>query len=355
MVGTKQMNRTNAAKIYNLVGAEAVLTEAQDLRKYLTGLSTSFGYVLSDKNGTTFYTDTRYLEGAKAALSGTGIAVKQFKFPLEDLLQSYKQIAIPVGRTLYPEYERLKNCGYEIVDSLPAFTSAMSRKEDYELENIKKACDITDKAFSELLTLVKEGMTENELAANLEYLMRKYGASGTSFETIVAFGENSSVPHHETGARKLKFGDIILIDFGCKFGGYCSDCTRTLLFGNDKKHGDFIKAYESVLEAHVLAKEKITAGMTGSEADAVARNCLNGHGLDKYFTHALGHGIGINVHEYPRLSPKSDDKLFNGMVFSDEPGVYLEGKFGVRIEDTVTLENGKTVSLTNSDKKLIIL
>lgn len=349
------MNRTNASKIYSLVGAEAVLTEAADLRKYLTGISTSFGYVLSDKNGTTFYTDSRYLEGAVSALKGTEISVKQFKSPLEDLLSQYKQIAIPVGRTLYPEYERLKKTGLEIVDSLSAFTSAMSVKEDYELENIKTACKIADKAFVTLLDMIKEGMSENEVAALLEYQMRKFGASGTSFETIVAFGENSSVPHHETGTRKLVFGDIILIDFGCKYGGYCSDCTRTVLFGDDGNHGEFKKAYDAVFEAHMLVKEKVTCGMTGIEADAIARDCLKKYGLDKYFTHALGHGIGINVHEFPTVSPKSDNKLLNGMVFSDEPGVYLEGKFGIRIEDTVTLENGKVVSLTDSDKKLIIL
>ena len=349
------MNCTNASKIYNLVGAEAVLTEADDLRKYLTGLSTTFGYVISDKNGTVFYTDSRYLEGAENALKGTEVAVRQFKAPLEDLLKSYKQIAIPIGRTLYPEYKKLKNSGFEIVDSLPAFTSAMSVKERYELSSIKHACKITDKAFNSLLGLIKEGMTENEVAAELEYLMRKSGASGTSFSTIVAFGENSSVPHHETGMRKLKFGDIILIDFGCKFEGYCSDCTRTFLFGDDKKHENFKKSYSRVLEAHMRAKENIITGMTGKEADATARDCLKIYGLDKYFTHSLGHGIGINVHEFPYISPKSEDKLSDGMVFSDEPGVYLAGEYGIRIEDTVMLEKGKTVSLTDSDKNLIII
>lgn len=349
------MTRTNALKIYNLVKSEAVFTQEEDFRKYLTGLSTSFGYVISDKKGTTFYTDARYLEGAENALKGTDIKVAQFVPPLEDLLKKYKQIAIPIGRTLVPDYERLKNAGLEIVDSLPAFTSAMSVKEDYEFSYIKKACEITDRAFTALLDMIKEGMTENDVAALLEYLMRKFGASGTSFDTIVAFGENSSVPHHETGTRKLKFGDIILIDFGCKYGGYCSDCTRTFLFGDDGNHGEFKSAYAHVFEAHMLAKEKITAGMTGREADATARDYLRGCSLDNLFTHSLGHGIGINIHEFPNLSPKSLDVLENGMVFSDEPGVYIAGQYGIRIEDTVTLQGGNIVSLTNSDKKLMIL
>ena len=350
------MNYTNDTKIFNLVGAEAVLTECHDFRKYLTGIETSFGYVLTDKESSVFYTDSRYIEGAKNALSGTGIAVKNFsETSLEKILAPYKQVAIPVGRTLYPEYDKLRSFGLEIVDSLPAFKKAMAVKESNEIAFIKKACEITDKSFCELLSLIKEGMTENEVAAELEYLMRKNGASGTSFDTIVAFGENSSVPHHETGLRKLKYGDIVLIDFGCKYNGYCSDCTRTFLFGDDKKHDDFKSAYEKVLEAHLIAKQKITNDITGKQADAYARDCLKKYGLDKYFTHSLGHGIGINIHEFPAISPKSEDILLNGMVLSDEPGVYFEGKFGIRIEDSVMLDCGKVVSLTDSDKNLIIL
>lgn len=349
------MALSNAKKVFNAVSAEAVLTSQSDLRQYLTGISTSFGYVLSDKNGTTFYTDPRYLEAAASALKGTDINVKLYQGPLENILKPYSEVAIPVERTLFPDYMQLADLNLKIVDSTPAFTEAMSVKEDKELELIQGACDIADSAYLALLGRIKEGMSENEVAAELEYLMRKRGASGTSFETIVAFGENSSVPHHETGSRKLKFGDIILIDFGCVYGGYCSDCTRTFLFGDDKKHGEFKEIYEHVLKAHMLAKERITVGVTGKEADGFAREYLREHNLDKYFTHSLGHGIGINVHEYPNLSPKSEAILKNNMVFSDEPGVYFEGKFGIRIEDTVSLKDGKVVSMTDSDKKLTVI
>lgn len=349
------MKFSNASKIYQSVGAEAVLTEAEDLRKYLTGISTSFGYVISDKDGITFYTDPRYLEAAINSLKGTDIAVKEFVPPLENLLKGYKEVAVPLGRTLYEDYNRLKACGLEVKDSLPCFVSAMSVKDEFEIKNIEKACEIADKAYVSLLGQIKEGMTENDVAALLEYLMRGLGASGTSFDTIVAFGANSSVPHHETGFDKLKFGDIVLIDFGCKFGGYCSDCTRTFLFGDDNKHSEFKTAYSHVLEAHMLVKEKLVSGMTGKEADFIARDYLKRNNLDKFFTHSLGHGIGINIHEFPRLSYKSDDVLTDGMVFSDEPGIYLAGKYGIRIEDSVMLKNGKVVSLTDSDKKLTVL
>lgn len=345
----------NASKIFKAVNAQATLTSQSDLRLYLTGFSTSFGYVLSDKNKTVFYTDPRYAEAAREELKDSGISVELFNGTVENLIKPYKEVAIPLARTLYPDYVKLSSAGVKIVDSSKAFTDAMAVKEEYELGYIKKACEIADKAFSELLPRIKEGQSESEVAAELEYLMRTSGASGTSFDTIVAFGENSSVPHHETGSRKLKFGDIILIDFGCIYHGYCSDCTRTFLFGDDKKHGEFKKLYDHVLKAHVLAKEQITSGITGREADGYARDYFRGFGLDGYFTHSLGHGIGINIHEYPFLSLKSLDILKDNMVFSDEPGVYFEGKFGIRIEDTVALKDGNVISLTDSDKKLIIL
>lgn len=349
------MNYTNASKIYKAVNAEAVLTEQEDLRQYLTGFQSSFGYVLSDKNGTRFFTDPRYAEAAKNQLGGTEISVEVFKGTLIDLLKPYKEVAIPLAKTLYPMYEKLTAAGLKVKDSGQAFEKAMAVKQPYEIENITKACVATDKAFNSLLGVIKEGMSENDLAAELENLMRKNGASGVSFDTIACFGENSSVPHHETGSRKLKFGDIILLDFGCKINGYCSDCTRTLLFGDDKKHENFKQTYQKVLKAHMLVKENLRDGMTGRGADAIARDYFAKYGIAEYFTHSLGHGIGINIHEFPRLSIKGDDVLVNGMVFSDEPGVYFEGDFGIRIEDTVTLSGGKVVSLTDSDKNLIIL
>ena len=350
------MKITNALKIFSAVGAQAVLTEQPDLRQYLTGLQTSFGYVLSDNCGNTFYTDTRYLEAATAALKGTDIQVKQFQGPLENLLKGYKEVAVSLSRTSYPEYKRLENLGLKIVDSEKAFIEAMSVKQQYELDLIKKACEIADKAFTVLLDRIKEGMSENEVAAELEYLMRKLGASGTSFDTIVAFGKNSSVPHHETGNTQLTFGDVILIDFGCKVGGYCSDCTRTFLFGDDKKHEEFKKVSAEVYAAHELVKEKLTAGMTGREADAIARDHLASKKLSEFFTHSLGHGIGLQIHEYPVLAPRGEEVLRDGMVFSDEPGVYLAGKLGIRIEDSVMLQQGKVVSfMTKTERNLIIL
>ena len=343
-------------KIFKAAGADKLIVTAPDLRFYLTGFESSDGMVVVDGNGTSFYTDARYLEAANAALNGSGIAVKERpRGGYSTLADGTQKLAVALSKITAVEYLDLKGRAGEIVDCTPAFTEAMGVKEECEIEAIKRACEITDRAFEDMLSAFKEGMTENDAAAELEYRMRKFGASGTSFDTIMAFGEGSSVPHHETGSRKLRFGDIILVDFGCKFGGYCSDCTRTFLFGDDKKHEEFKKAYEKVLEAHMTVKREVTSGMTGSEADAVARNVLKEAGLDKYFTHSLGHGIGINIHEFPWLAPGKNNVLKDGMVFSDEPGVYFEGVFGIRIEDSVTLKNGKVVSLTDSNKQLIIL
>ena len=351
------MVKNVAKNIFQSVNADALVTVSEDLRFYLTGFQSSFGVVITDENGTVFYTDSRYLEAAEEKLGGRGITVKEYPrgTKLNDLLKGYKSVAAPLNRITAAEYLNFVSAGFTLVDSAAAFKAAMAVKSEEEIENIRLACVATDKAFEELLPQIKEGMTENEVAALLEYLMRKHGASGTSFETICAFGANGSVPHHETGFAKLKFGDPVLIDFGCKINGYCSDCTRTFLFGDDGKHQEFKDTYEKVLTAHMLVKENFRAGMTGKQGDAIARDYLEKFGLAKYFTHSLGHSLGINVHEAPNLTPSDESVFSDGMVFSDEPGVYLAGKLGIRIEDTVTLKDGKVVSLTNSDKALTIL
>ena len=343
-------------KVLNDSGADMLFITAPDLRFYLTGFASSDGLVVADKNGTSFYTDARYLEAAKNALSGSGINVAEVpKGGYMSLADGAGRLAAAFDRITADEYVALTSRAKQVVNCTNEFNAAMSIKDEGELAAIKKACEIADRAYTDMLGAFKEGMTENDAAAELEYCMRKFGASGTSFETIMAFGEGSSVPHHETGERKLKFGDVILMDFGCKWGGYCSDCTRTFLFGDDKKHEQFKSVYAKVLEAHMAAKRNITTGMTGREADETARSVLRGYGLDKFFTHSLGHGIGINIHEFPYLAPRRDNVLRDGMVFSDEPGVYFEGDFGIRIEDSVTLSEGRVVSLTNTDKQLLIL
>lgn len=344
-------------KIYTDSQADALLVEQDFLRRYLTGFYSTDGYVILDGSRCIFVADSRYFEAAEKALSGSGIEVKEGGLKTaEELLKPYHRLGVPYPFESLARAEALRSEGYELVDCMPALKSAMIRKTERELALIGEACDIAETALLKLMPQLKEGMREREAAALLEYEMRALGAEGTSFETIVAFGSGGSVPHHETGETKLKFGDPVLIDFGCKKEGYCSDCTRTFLFGDDQKHEEFKKVYREVLGAHLAVLDRVCAGMTGKQADAVARDYLKEKGLAEYFTHSLGHGIGLQIHEYPTLSPHGEEVLSDGMVFSDEPGVYLAGQFGVRIEDSVCMDHGRIRSfMKKTDKNLIIL
>ena len=349
---------TNGRKVLCQSGAEAVYTSCEYMMRYLTGMAAENGCVIVDKNGSTFYTDNRYMEAAKKLFQGTDVTPVLYKrSEVLERLAGYSSVGISFNQTAHIEYLALEKAGVKTVNADESFTDAMIVKNDWELTNIERACEIAENALNMLLPEIREGMTETAVAAMLEYNMRKLGAQGLSFDTIVAFGANGAVPHHETGLTVLKFGDPILIDFGCKVNGYCSDITRTFLFGDDGKREEFKKAYACVLRAHELVQEQARAGMTGVQVDAIARDYLKANGYGELFTHSLGHGIGLNVHEAPGISPRASDKpLENGMVFSDEPGVYAEGEFGIRIEDTVVLQNGKVKSfMGRTQKSLMIL
>ena len=348
---------TNEKKVWQACGCEAVYIACEYMMRYVSGFAAEDGFIIIDKDGATLFTDMRYIEAAEKLFAGTGITPVLFKKG-EALtrLAKYQSVGISFTQTSHAEYLAMEQAGIKLVDIDEKLTSLMTVKNEWELQQIAKACEIAEDAFTMLLPEIKEGMTEVEVAALLEYNMRKLGAQGLSFETIVAFGAHAAIPHHETGDTKLQFGDEILIDFGCKVNGYCSDITRTFLFGDDGKHEAFKKAYQAVLTAHELVKEKVVSGMTGAQADAVAREYLTAQGYGELFTHSLGHGIGLNVHEFPRVNKISAEILTDGMVFSDEPGVYVAGEYGIRIEDTVTLENGKVKSFMSlTDRNLLII
>lgn len=325
--------------------------------RYITGFAAENGFVIIDKTGTTLYTDKRYIEAAEKLLAGTEVTAVLYK--QDDALKrlaTYKSVGISFDQTSHSEYVTFEKAGICMQNVDKQLSTLMMVKNEWEKENIQKACTIAEKAFLEILPQIKEGMTEKEIAALLEYTMQKLGAQGKSFDTIVAFGAHAAVPHHETGDTKLRFGDEVLIDFGCKVNGYCSDITRTFLFGDDGNHEGFKKAYQAVLTAHNLVQQQAKAGMTGKQIDAIARDYLLSQGYGELFTHSLGHGIGLNIHEAPSISPKGEIPIQDGMIFSDEPGVYEAGKYGIRIEDTVTFENGNVKSFMSlTDKNLVIL
>jgi len=224
-------------------------------------------------------------------------------------------------------------------------------KTEEEIEKLKKASLLADACFEFICHRINIGMTENEIAKCMDDYMLSNGATALSFETIVGSGENSSKIHSTPTDRKIQYGDIILLDFGCVVEGYCSDISRTIFVGEIKE--EYKEIYQIVLEAQQKGIEKITNGMTSKEADLVCREVINNKGYD--FAHAVGHGVGTEVHEAPVISSKREDVLENNMVFTIEPGIYLENKFGVRIEDTVLLKDGKVEPLNHVTKEIVII
>jgi len=200
---------------------------------------------------------------------------------------------------------------------------------------------------------MKPGAKEIDIAGEMEYKMKKLGAQGTSFETIVASGPRSALPHGVAGTRELKNGDAVVLDFGAIYEGYCSDITRTVFIG--KPSEELLNIYNIVLRAQLEAIKNAAAGMTGRELDNVARSIIYNAGYERCFGHGLGHGVGVEIHEKPSVSPRGDDILKSGMVFTIEPGIYVEGVGGVRIEDTVLMTDKGLKILTKSKKDLIVL
>ena len=226
-------------------------------------------------------------------------------------------------------------------------------KTSDEIALLQKAVDIGDAAFSHILELIKPGVTEIEIAAELEYFMRKSGALKPSFETISVSGTKTSMPHGMPDDKKIELGDPVTMDFGCVYKGYCSDMTRTVFVGNPSDKMRDI--YNLVLRAQVESQQTAYAGMTGIEVDAIARRMIYSAGFEGCFDHGLGHSVGIDIHEEPRFNTKDSTVMENNMIMTVEPGVYVAGLGGVRIENMIVINDDKPISLTKSTKELIIL
>ncbi len=329
-----------------------IITDS-DLIRYFTCFDADDGFLILQDDKKFLFVDNRYYFAAKSQAKAQCVLLNENSLSQFINDNNVKFVGIVYEYTTASFLDKLKGLNVEIYDCSEYIFNLTSVKTDSEIEVIKQSSIIAEKSFYQLLPLIKEGVSEKDLKAELEYLMAKNGADKPSFNTIIAFGENSAIPHHKTSNAKLKNNQPVLIDFGSLYGGYCSDMTRTLFFGTPTE--DFLKVYDAVKTAHLTAFNKITAGITGKVADGYAREVITNYGYGEYFTHSLGHGIGVKIHESPRLSIKSDYVLKDGNVFSIEPGVYLNGKFGIRIEDTAYLVNGKCVSMMTSDKNPIIL
>ena len=226
-------------------------------------------------------------------------------------------------------------------------------KDEYEIEATRAACSISMKAFDHMCGYLRPGLTEREAAAELEYFMRKNGAEELSFDTILITGAKTSLPHGVPGDDVIKKGDFVTMDYGCKVGGYCSDETRTVAIGQPTQ--EMIDVYNVVLEAQLAACNKIHAGLTGKECDAFARDVIEKAGYGEFFGHSLGHGTGLEIHESPRYSQTNNEPIKAGTIVSIEPGIYLPGKFGVRIEDLALVTETGIINFVTAPKELIIL
>ena len=222
-------------------------------------------------------------------------------------------------------------------------------KDDAEVELLTRAVEISDQAFEAVAPRIEAGVTEEEVAWELEKEMRERGAEALAFDIIVAAGPNGALPHHRAGERPIQEGDAVVIDMGAQYRGYCSDLSRTIAIGEPDE--TFGRVYDTVLRAQLASEEAARLGMTGGECDAVARDLIAAEGYGDNFGHSLGHGVGLAVHEYPLVGPNAENELADGMVFTVEPGIYLSGWGGVRIEDMVVMENGRARVLSKAHKR----
>ncbi len=358
------MNKTRIEKfigLFNLDADAALIISASNIR-YLTEFnSDGAGIVLITRNKGYFIIDSRYYEAAKKNENDFLEVILQKKTfeQIKDICanNNVKSIALEKENVTLASYEKFKENlgGISIIDGnlSEILSDIRAVKEPQEIDKIKSAQQITDTAFSYILERIEEGRSEKDLALELEFFMRKNGADAVSFEIIFVSGPNSSLPHGVPTNRKLQAGDFITIDFGADFGGYKSDMTRTVAL---KSVSDEQKqVYETVLKAQLSALNAIKAGKVCKDIDKIARDVIKNAGYGEYFGHALGHSVGLDIHESPNFSPLCDKKLNAGMILSVEPGIYIPQKFGVRIEDLVLITENGHENLTKSNKSLIIL
>lgn len=339
-------------------GIESFLVISDPNRNYLSGFTGNESFALITKEEAFFITDSRYTEQAEMQVKDYQILQYKGKIIdfISDLVNSkgIKNIALEEGIVTLSFYQELKGkYTGEILSGQKEIEDIRIIKSKDEAEKIKKAASIADSGFSHMLNFIKEGMTEREIALELEFFMKKQGASGLSFETIAASGFRSSLPHGAASGKKIEKGEFLTLDFGCIYQDYCSDMTRTVAIGEvSPKMKDI---YNIVLEANRKALKAIKPGAVCKDVDAVARGYIEAMGYGANFGHGLGHGVGREIHEAPRLSPMCDVILKSGMVVTDEPGIYLPGEFGVRIEDLVLVTDEGFEVLSKSPRELISL
>lgn len=345
-----------AARLDDLEVDALLITRLVNVR-YLTGFTGSNGQLLISDEPVLF-TDFRYEEqSAKEAPDlARRIYTDAFRDELRTVLEEAGTTRLGFERhgVTYESYESLRKLeGVELVPVGSEVERLRWEKDVEEIALLERAQEVTDSAFEEIVGKLAEGMTEREVAFELELAMRRGGAERIGFDTIAAFGESAAEPHHHPTDRPLGRGDLVKLDFGCVVEGYHSDMTRTLALGDP---GDELRAvYDVVARAQRAGEEAVRAGVAGSEADEAARRVIEEAGHGDRFGHSLGHGVGLEIHEGPTLRKTSEDVLPVGAVVTVEPGIYLPGLGGVRIEDAVVVEEGGCRPMPTTPKELIVL
>ncbi len=326
--------------------------------RYLSGFSGSSAFLIIAKNTGYFISDFRYKEQSAAQVKDFTIAINykttdEIKRIFED--EKFKTVGFESTHMTVNGLETLKELfpGANFVPQKEAIEQFTMEKTPDEISKIKKVIEITDRTFSKMLEFIKPGMTELEVSAEITYTQKKLGAERDSFDPIVASGKRGALPHGMASDKKIESGDMVTLDFGCVYDGFCSDMTRTIAVGNPSD--EMKKIYDIVLQAQVKACEAAKSGMSSKALDSVARNYITENGYGEQFGHGTGHGLGIEVHELPSLSPRMDMNLLKNSVVTIEPGIYVEGLGGVRIEDDVLLNDTGCEILNKSKKELIII
>ena len=351
----------NLEKYLSLLDGEVdgLLLTSRYSRHYGAEFDIAEGVAIVTKAGCRYFTDSRYIESAQAGLKGfevMDIAGAGYFKRLNDAIADFgvTTLGFEEAYLTVAEFQGFeKNLNAKLVPYNAKIAGFRAVKEEWELENMRKAQQIADKAFAEVLPRVKKGMSELELQAELIYCLYKNGAHGLSFDPIVVSGPNSSMPHGVAGERKIQDGDFITMDFGVLYNGYCSDMTRTVAVGYATE--EMKTVYNTVLAAQLAGLAVTKAGVPGKDIDAAARQVIVDAGYGPYFGHGYGHSVGLEIHEAPSPAGKNDQPMPLYAVASAEPGIYLPGKFGVRIEDCVIYTEDGYENLATSPKELIIL
>jgi len=338
---------------------EGLLLTSRYSRHYGAEFDIAEGVAIVSKAGCRYFTDSRYIESAENGIKGFEVicvdkvgynkllndAIADFGITTLGYEENYLTVAEWMG------FE--KNLKAKLVPFNDKINGFRGCKEEWELDLMRKAQAIADKAFTEVLPRIKVGMTELELQAELIYCLYKNGGQGLSFDPIVVSGPNSSMPHGVAGERRIQEGDFITMDFGVLYQGYCSDMTRTVAVGYATE--EMKKVYDTVLQAQLAGIAATKAGVPGKDIDGAARKVITDAGYGEYFGHGYGHSLGLEVHESPSPNSRNTEPMPENAVTSAEPGIYLPGKFGVRIEDVVVLKADGCENITHSPKNLIIV